>query len=158
MFHDHEKYTTPNPTVLARISNSPKICLDETVNCHEQVVSVLLRPLLGNGEDGAIDILGVGHDVIGSRWSLHDSLSHGFLTIDASMLWSLVTIHLDRLVHLLVGACFNQHLAMFLSLAYERLTDCSKCLILTFKLSWNLSMFVSSLVLLVWLPCVYCPG
>ena len=46
--------------------NSPNVGLYEAVNSDQHVISALLRhlrPGLGNGEDGPIDQLGVGHDV-----------------------------------------------------------------------------------------------
>ena len=53
--------------------NSPE-CLHKAVDSHQHVVGALLRPAFGDGEDGPVDILRVGHDI--TALSLCSTSSH----------------------------------------------------------------------------------
>ena len=53
--------------------DSPE-CLHKAVHCHQHVIGALLRPAFGDGEDGPVDILRVGHDV--TALSLCSTPSH----------------------------------------------------------------------------------
>ena len=104
--------------------NSPEICFDEAVDCHQKIISALLRPLLGDGEDVTIDILGVGHDIIGVP-PLHHHWSHGLLLLHLS----LVTKHLDWLIHLLWPS-LNQHCSLIDSCYHLHSVNTVQCLLL----------------------------
>ena len=93
----------------------PQVCLNETIDSNKQIISALLWPLLGNGEDWPIDVLGIRQDVI-SWWSSWFMIQ----TWSRMILGDAVTKHWSWWIQFLRSS-FDQHLDS------ERTLDLSMC-------------------------------